>query len=71
EATHVYNRDTGVFTKGDPDLERSARLAAEEVLLTQALDAGLLERAEERAVSVIEGLIRSLGYTDVTVVVGN
>ncbi len=71
EATHVYNRETGVFTKGDPDLERSARLAAEEVLVTQALDAGLLDRAEERAVSVIEGLVRSLGYTDVTVVVGN
>ena len=31
----------------------------------------LLERAEARAVTVLEGLIRSLGYTDVTVVVGN
>ncbi len=71
EATHVYNRQTGVFTKGDPDLERSARLAAEDVLVKQALEAGLLERAEARAVSVLEGLIRSLGYTDVTVVVGN
>ncbi|MDH3248045.1 MAG: DUF4230 domain-containing protein [Acidimicrobiia bacterium] len=71
EATHVYNRQTGVFTKGDPDLERAARLAAEEVLVVQALDAGLLERAETRAITVLEGLIRSLGYTDVTVVVGN
>ena len=71
EATHVYNRQTGVFTKGDPDLERSARLAAEDVLVKQALEAGLLDRAEARAVSVLEGLIRSLGYTDVRVVVGN
>lgn len=71
EATHVYNRDTGLFTKGNPDLERSARLAAEEVLLQQALDTGILDRAEGRAITVLESLIESLGYTDVTVVVGN
>lgn len=70
EATHVYDRDTGVFTKGDPDLERSARLAAEELLVRQALESGLLDRAEDRAVIVLENLITSLGYTDVTVVVG-
>ena len=70
EATHVYNRETGIFTRGDPDLERAARLAAEEVLLKQALEAGLLDKAEDRAVIVLENLITSLGYTDVTVVVG-
>lgn len=70
EATHVYNRQTGVFTKGNQDLERSARLAAEEVLVQQALESGLLDKAEDRAVIVLENLIRSLGYTDVTVVVG-
>ena len=70
EATHVYNRDTGVFTRGDPDLERSARLAAEELLVEQALESGLLERADERARLVIDNLIRSLGYTDVEVVTG-
>lgn len=71
EATHVYNRDTGVFTRGDPDLERSARLAAEELLVEQALESGLLERADERARLVIDNLIRSLGYTDVEVVTGS
>lgn len=71
EATHVYNRETGLFTKGNPDLERSARLAAEEVLLQQALDTGILDRAEGRAITVLESLIESLGYTDVTVVIGN
>lgn len=70
EATHVYNRETGVFTKGNPDLERAARLAAEDVLVEQALDSGLLERADQRARSVIENLIRSLGYTSVEVVTG-
>ncbi len=69
EATHVYNRDTGVFTKGNPDLERSARLAAEELLTAQAIKQGILETAEERAVNVLRDLIVSLGYTDVDVVI--
>ncbi len=69
EATHVYNRDTGVFTKGNPDLERSARLAAEELLTAQAIEQGILQTAEERAVNVLRDLIVSLGYTDVDVVI--
>lgn len=69
EATHVYNRDTGVFTKGNPDLERSARLAAEELLTAQAIKQGILLTAEERAVNVLRDLIISLGYTDVDVVI--
>lgn len=69
EATHVYNRDTGVFTKGNPDLERSARLAAEELLTAQAIKQGILQTAEERAVNILRDLIISLGYTDVDVVI--
>ena len=69
EATQVYDRDTGLFTKGDPQLERAARLAAEEVLTLQALEGGLLQMAEERAVVVLTNLIEGLGYDDVEVVV--
>lgn len=67
EATSVFDRDTGLFTKGDPNLERAARLAAEEVLLQQALDQGILELAADRAVVIITDLMKSLGYTDVEV----
>ncbi len=69
DATHVYDRDTGVFTKGDPDLERAARLAAEELLVAQALDGGILTTAEERSVEILSNFIQSLGYEDVEVVV--
>lgn len=69
EATQVYDRDTGIFTKGDPQLERAARLAAEEVLVEQALTGGILEQAETRAIEVLTNLIESLGYTDVTVTI--
>ena len=67
EATHVYNRETGILTDGDPDLERTARLAAEEVLVASAEEAGILDDAATRAQTVIEDLLTSLGYTDVNV----
>ena len=69
EASVVYDRSTGVFTKGNPDLERTARLAAEEVLRQQALDQNILDLAEQRAIKVISDLLTSLGYTDVQVTV--
>lgn len=69
EATHVYNRETGIFIKGDPNLERASRLAAEEVLTGQALEAGILELASDRAVVILTDLLTSLGYTDIEVVV--
>lgn len=70
EQTTVYDRDTGIFTSGNPELESSARRAAEEVLVQAALDAGLLERAADEAQVVISTFLESLGYTDVTVTVG-
>ncbi|HVR31232.1 MAG TPA: DUF4230 domain-containing protein [Acidimicrobiia bacterium] len=69
EQTTVYDRDTGLFTRGNPNLEQAARLAAEEVLVAAALDNGLLERASEEARIVIATFVESLGYTDVMVTV--
>lgn len=69
DRTHVYNRETGVFTKGDPDLERAARITAEDELVNQALADDLLGQAEDRAEVVLEDLLESLGYTDISVVV--
>lgn len=69
DQTTVYDRDTGIFTSGDPNLESSARLAAEEVLVAAALERGLLEMAAEEAQIVIQTFVESLGYTDVRVIV--
>jgi hypothetical protein len=68
EASHVYDRETGVFTKGDPNLEKAARLAAEEILVQAALDQGIIERAEDAAGRFIGEFLKGLGYTKVTVV---
>jgi len=69
EQTTVYDRDTGIFTSGNPNLEQSARLAAEEVLVAAALERGLLDSAEEEASIVLRAFVESLGYTDVRIVV--
>jgi hypothetical protein len=63
--TQVIDRSTGVFTTGDPKLETDARQVAEKVLRNAAIDAGILERAEKNARTLIEGLLLELGYTRV------
>lgn len=67
EATQILDRDTGLFTRGDPRLETDARRLAEGVLVDHALEAGLLERAEDNAQSVISDFLLSLGYRDVVI----
>jgi len=63
--TQVIDRSTGVFTKGDPKLESDARQVAEKVLRTAAVEAGILDRAEKNARTLIEGLLLELGYARV------
>lgn len=64
DSTVVIDRQVGLFTKGDPDLETEARQAAETILLDQAMEAGIIERAETNAVNVVSNFLVSLGYTD-------
>jgi len=65
EQTQVIDRDTGLFTKGDPKLETDARQVAERVLRRAALDAGILGQADRNARAAIEGLLLELGYQSV------
>lgn len=65
EATQILDRDTGLFTSGDPRLESDARRIADESLRQAALDAGILEMAEENAREVITNFLLNLGYRDV------
>lgn len=67
DATQVLERDTGVFTSGDPGLESDVRRIADEVLVENAIDEGILEEAEVNARSVLTDFLLSLGYTDVVV----
>jgi hypothetical protein len=67
DATQILDRDTGLFTKGDPQLETEARRVADTVLLEGALDKGILAKAEENATSVLTNFFLSLGYEKVVV----
>jgi hypothetical protein len=67
EATQVLDRNMGLLTKGDPQLESETRVLADTVLLQNALDAGILYDAELNARRVITDFLLSLGYRDVIV----
>lgn len=67
ESTVVIDREVGLFTKGDAQLETEARRAAETVLLDQALEAGILEHAEKNAVNVLTNFLIGLGYSAVEI----
>ena len=67
EATQILDRDKGLFTKGDPQLESEARRIAETVLVENATGGGILAKAEENAQSVMTNFLISLGYEDVIV----
>lgn len=67
DATQVLDRDVGIFTSGDPGLESDVRRIADEVLVENAIEEGMLEHAESNARSVLTDFLLSLGYTDVVV----
>jgi hypothetical protein len=63
--SYVYNRDTGLLTKGDVNLESTARAAAEKEILQAALDDGVLTQANQNAETYLSRMFRGLGYPDV------
>lgn len=67
DKTIIYNRQTGILTKGNKDLETQARSAAEKSIRTAACDGNILETARENAIKQLTALFESVGFTSVTV----
>ena len=65
EKSYVYDRETGLLTKGDTQLESSARQAAEEEITRAALEDGILEQALVNAETYLYRLLGQLGYQEV------
>ena len=65
ENSYVYDRETGLLTRGDANLETAARKAAEQEILSAALKDGILETAQLNAESYLERLFDKLGYPEV------
>ena len=62
EKSYVYDRDTGFFSKPDPNLETQARQVAEEEIRKAALEDGILEQAQVNATIFLEEFFKALGY---------
>jgi hypothetical protein len=71
EKSYVYNRDTGLLTKGDINLETTARAAAEKEIYQAALEDGVLTQAQQNAEDYLSRLFRGLGYPEVIFVKDN
>ncbi len=65
--TYVHTRRTGALAARKENLETRARQEAERSLIEAALQAGLLNRANDNARHAVEGLLRGLGYEQVEV----
>jgi len=62
EKSYVYDRETGLFRKSDPNLETEARKVAEQEILKGALEDGILLQAQQNAEVYLERLFNTLGY---------
>lgn len=74
ERSYVVNRERGLLDRlgsalsDNPTSERDLYLLAGDKLADAAAEAGLVERAEENTERMLETLLRSLGFEEITVV---
>ena len=69
EQTRVYDRETGIFSKGDKDLEAKAREQAELSIRAAACEGNILNQASENARKQLGALFSGLGFTEVTIAI--
>jgi hypothetical protein len=62
DKSYVYDRDTGLLTKPDPNLETLVRQKAEEEILKAALEDGILEQAQINAEAYLFKFFSALGF---------
>jgi hypothetical protein len=65
QKSYVYDRETGLLTKGVQDLETLARQTAEDEIRKAALEDGILEQAQTNAENYLYRFFQALGYDNV------
>ena len=65
DKSYVYDRETGLLTKGEPDLETLTRQRAEDEIYNAALEDGILEQAAENGKVYLAKLFGTLGFENV------
>jgi hypothetical protein len=65
EKSYIYDRETGLLTHGDINLESEARRVAEDEIKKAAVLDGILSQARTNAENYLYRLFRSLGFPEV------
>lgn len=65
ERSYVADRDTGILTRADPQLETEVRQAAQKELELAAEESDILELANENAESYMRGFLQNLGFENI------
>lgn len=65
--TQVYDRQKGLLSKGQDQLESQARQAAEQTMTTAACEGGILVTAATNAASQLTTLLKALAFDEVVV----
>jgi hypothetical protein len=65
DKSYVYDRQTGIIRKADPNLETQVRQTAEDEIRKAALDDGILDQAQTNAEAYLLKFFNALGYKSV------
>jgi hypothetical protein len=65
DKSYVYDRETGLLTKGDINLEAEVRQVAEQEIMKAALEDGILEKARQNAEAYLYRLFNQLGFREI------
>jgi hypothetical protein len=65
DKSYVYDRQTGLIRKADPNLETQVRQTAEDEIRKAALDDGILAQAQTNAEAYLLKFFNALGYKSV------
>jgi hypothetical protein len=65
EKSFVADRDTGILTRADPQLESQVRVAAEEAIAEAANESEILERANANAQEFMTNFLNGLGFENI------
>ena len=68
DKSYVYDRETGLFTQGDPTLETQVRQVAEQEILKAATEEGILDQAMTNALTYLRWFFETLGYEQINFV---
>lgn len=65
DKSYVADRDTGLLTRADPQLETEVRRIGEQAIIQKAQESNLLQEANKNAEDEIRNLLEGLGFVNI------